>query len=240
MEDCDSTWETDSEPELQEPGGEEGPALEAMGAGGEGCEEGGSGSGTGSDPPAEDEQRQGGPLPAASCRPEDAELREEAVEGDEGERQQEEDEDEDEGDAREGGGREEADAPGMEQVTRDPANFSGGRRVEGRRPSFSRLPSAPWPPAARVSRQTCAEAALCPGMCVSARQGMQRGAAGLGARLGVAVGVSARCMSQSSVWMDSIGFPAPSPPLPFAWCVTQESSVAAAQTQRIFSCHSAS
>uniref|UniRef100_A0A8D2LX59 Opioid growth factor receptor like 1 n=1 Tax=Varanus komodoensis TaxID=61221 RepID=A0A8D2LX59_VARKO len=33
VEDCDSTWETDSEPELQDPGGEEGPLPEEAGGG---------------------------------------------------------------------------------------------------------------------------------------------------------------------------------------------------------------
>ncbi|XP_077163407.1 opioid growth factor receptor-like protein 1 isoform X2 [Paroedura picta] len=83
VEDCDSTWETDSEPELPQPGaGEEGQPLEGLGGGGR------------EEPPTEDEPQQeqqpppppppqGEPLPAASARPEDTEPREgleEAVE----------------------------------------------------------------------------------------------------------------------------------------------------------------
>ncbi|XP_066468529.1 opioid growth factor receptor-like protein 1 isoform X2 [Tiliqua scincoides] len=100
VEDCDSTWETDSEPEPQDPGGgEEGPPAPAMGEGG--------------DPPAagDEQQQPGGQLPAAGSRPEDAELREE---GDEGQQQQEEEEEE-EGDDREGGGRADAGTPSTEQ-----------------------------------------------------------------------------------------------------------------------------
>nr|XP_020641497.1 opioid growth factor receptor-like protein 1 isoform X2 [Pogona vitticeps] len=86
VEDCDSTWETDSEPELQvDPGGEEeeeegegggeGPQLEDAGGGGGGEDDD-------ADTPAEDEQKpREEPLPAATCRPEDAEPREGAAEG---------------------------------------------------------------------------------------------------------------------------------------------------------------
>ncbi|XP_032072484.1 opioid growth factor receptor-like protein 1 [Thamnophis elegans] len=69
VEDCDSTWETDSEPEpeLQDPGGGEGPPLEQAG--------GGSSSNDGDDPAADRQQQQPPPeepLPAAGGRPEAA------------------------------------------------------------------------------------------------------------------------------------------------------------------------
>ncbi|XP_053142770.1 opioid growth factor receptor-like protein 1 isoform X2 [Hemicordylus capensis] len=115
VEDCDSTWETDSEPELQDPGGEEGSPLEARRAGGAGGEEG-DGGGGGDGPPAEDDQQQqqqqGEPLPAASCRPEDGEQRGEAEEEEEDDEVEEDDE---EGNGREEGGREEAEATRTEQ-----------------------------------------------------------------------------------------------------------------------------
>ncbi|XP_039387326.1 opioid growth factor receptor-like protein 1 isoform X1 [Mauremys reevesii] len=61
VEDCDSTWETDSEPELQDPGGDQ-QQQEAVGR-----EE------PAPEPPA--------PLPAASARPEESQQEGEAVEG---------------------------------------------------------------------------------------------------------------------------------------------------------------
>ncbi|XP_060091625.1 opioid growth factor receptor-like protein 1 [Heteronotia binoei] len=99
VEDCDSTWETDSEPELQEQGeGEEGQPLEGLGGGG------------GEEDPAEEEpqqQQQGEPLPAASARPEDTEQREEV----EGAVEEELERREEDGEVcEEGGGREEGEA----------------------------------------------------------------------------------------------------------------------------------
>ncbi|XP_044277540.1 opioid growth factor receptor-like protein 1 isoform X2 [Varanus komodoensis] len=106
VEDCDSTWETDSEPELQDPGGEEGPLPE----------EAGGGEGEGEGDPAEDEQQQEEPLPAASCWPEDAEHREGAAEEDKGGEEKVEKEGEEEGGGdHEGAGHEEAEATGAEQ-----------------------------------------------------------------------------------------------------------------------------
>ncbi|XP_032999122.1 opioid growth factor receptor-like protein 1 isoform X2 [Lacerta agilis] len=117
VEDCDSTWETDSEPELQDSGGEEGTPLEGLGGG-----EGGGGGGD----PAEDEQQQqqqqGEPLPAASCRPEDTEPREgvaeepeeEELEEDEDD-EEEEEEEEEEGEDQEGGRHDGAEAASTEQ-----------------------------------------------------------------------------------------------------------------------------
>ncbi|XP_062981034.1 opioid growth factor receptor-like protein 1 isoform X2 [Elgaria multicarinata webbii] len=106
VEDCDSTWETDSEPELQDPGGGAGPLPEEeVGGGDEGD-------------PAEEEQQPEEPLPAASCRPEDAEHREGATEEkQEGEEKVEEGEEEEGGGGgdREGGGHEEAEATSTEQ-----------------------------------------------------------------------------------------------------------------------------
>lgn len=99
VEDCDSTWETDSEPELQQ---EEGapsspsptpPPLQGMGAACQQQEE--EEEGGGGDPP---EAQQ--PPPGASCRSQDVELREEGEEG-----QLEEEEEEEEG----------TDAPSAEQ-----------------------------------------------------------------------------------------------------------------------------
>ncbi|XP_025028894.1 opioid growth factor receptor-like protein 1 isoform X2 [Python bivittatus] len=110
VEDCDSTWETDSEPELQDPGGEEGPPLEQASGG--------------DDDPAADQhrrrrqqqQQQEEPLPAAGGRPEDAGNREGAV------REEEEEEEEREGeegaaeeDEPEGREQEETEAPSPEQ-----------------------------------------------------------------------------------------------------------------------------
>ncbi|XP_034287850.1 opioid growth factor receptor-like protein 1 isoform X1 [Pantherophis guttatus] len=119
VEDCDSTWETDSEPEpeLQDPGGEEeGPPLERAGGGSDG------------DDPAADRQQQQQqqpeePLPAAGGRPEAAEKREGAAEEEEEEQvvaveKEEEKEggdgvaEEDETEGREQG---ESEAPGPEQ-----------------------------------------------------------------------------------------------------------------------------
>ncbi|XP_015276384.1 PREDICTED: opioid growth factor receptor-like protein 1, partial [Gekko japonicus] len=105
VEDCDSTWETDSEPELQEPrgGGGEGQPLEGLG-----------GTGRTENLAEEEEeeepqqQQQGEPLPAASARPEDTEQREEVEEAVE-----EDLEGEDGGGGEvceEGGGREEGEA----------------------------------------------------------------------------------------------------------------------------------
>lgn len=130
VEDCDSTWETDSEPEpeLQDPGGEEeGPPLEQAGGGSDG------------DDPAADRQRQQPqqpeePLPAAGGRPEAAEKREGAAEEEEEEQvaaveKEAEKEggdgvaEEDETEGREQG---ETEAPGPEQVTRDPLQTSAG------------------------------------------------------------------------------------------------------------------
>ncbi|XP_053237218.1 opioid growth factor receptor-like protein 1 isoform X2 [Podarcis raffonei] len=112
VEDCDSTWETDSEPELQDSGGEEGTPLEGLGGG----EEGGGGGGG---DPAEDEQQQqqGEPLPAASCRPEDTEPREGLAEEPEEEELEEDegDEEEEEGEDQEGGRHDEAEAASTEQ-----------------------------------------------------------------------------------------------------------------------------
>lgn len=127
VEDCDSTWETDSEPELQDPGGEEeeGPPLEQAGGGSDG------------DDPAADRQQQQPeePLPAAGGRPEAAEKREGAAEEEEEEEQvvAVEKEEEKEGgdgvaeeDATEGREQGESEAPGPEQVTRDPLQTSAG------------------------------------------------------------------------------------------------------------------
>lgn len=134
VEDCDSTWETDSEPEpeLQDPGGEEeGPPLEQAGGGSD------------SDDPAADRQRRRQqqqqqqpeePLPAAGGRPEAAEKRERAAEEEEEEQvvavdKEEEKEggdgvaEEDETEGREQG---ESEAPVPEQVTRDPLQTSAG------------------------------------------------------------------------------------------------------------------
>ncbi|XP_054834956.1 opioid growth factor receptor-like protein 1 isoform X2 [Eublepharis macularius] len=110
VEDCDSTWETDSEPELQQPGaagGGEGQALEGPGGGGA------------EDHPAEEEpqqQQQGEPLPAASPRPEDPEPREEAAAEEAAKEELEGEEEEDGEDDEEGGGaREEAEAASSDQ-----------------------------------------------------------------------------------------------------------------------------
>ncbi|XP_026550944.1 opioid growth factor receptor-like protein 1 isoform X2 [Pseudonaja textilis] len=112
VEDCDSTWETDSEPELQDPGGEEGQPLEQAGGGGD-------------DPAADRQQQQQQqseePLPAACSRPEAAEKREGAAEEEEEvvEKEKEEEKEggdgvaeEDEAEGREQG---ETEAPGPEQ-----------------------------------------------------------------------------------------------------------------------------
>ncbi|XP_028578523.2 opioid growth factor receptor-like protein 1 isoform X1 [Podarcis muralis] len=117
VEDCDSTWETDSEPELQDSGGEEGTPLEGLGGGEEG------GGGGGGDPAEDEQQQQGEPLPAASCRPEDAEPREgvaeepeeEELEEDEDDDEEEEEEEEEEGEDQEGGRHDEAEAASTEQ-----------------------------------------------------------------------------------------------------------------------------
>ncbi|XP_061479080.1 opioid growth factor receptor-like protein 1 isoform X2 [Rhineura floridana] len=111
VEDCDSTWETDSEPELQDPGGEEGTPLEGLG---------GRGGGEGGGDPTEDEQQQGEPLPAARCRTEDAEhtegVAEETEEDDlEEDEEEEEEEEAEEGDEHGGAGREETEPPSTEQ-----------------------------------------------------------------------------------------------------------------------------
>ncbi|XP_070595094.1 opioid growth factor receptor-like protein 1 isoform X1 [Erythrolamprus reginae] len=124
VEDCDSTWETDSElepePELQDPGGgEEGPPLEQAGGGGDG-----------NDPAADQQQRQQQPppeepLPAAGGRPEATEKREGAAEEEDKEEQvaeEKKEEEEKEGgdgvaeeDEAEGMERGETEAPGPEQ-----------------------------------------------------------------------------------------------------------------------------
>ncbi|XP_026521002.1 opioid growth factor receptor-like protein 1 isoform X2 [Notechis scutatus] len=110
VEDCDSTWETDSEPELQDPGGEEGQPLEQAGGGGDG-----------DDPAADRQQQQQSeePLPAAGGRPEAAEKREGAAEEEEEVVEKEEEKEggdgvaeEDEAEGREQG---ETEAPGPEQ-----------------------------------------------------------------------------------------------------------------------------
>nr|XP_056712598.1 opioid growth factor receptor-like protein 1 [Euleptes europaea] len=106
VEDCDSTWETDSEP--GEGGG--GQPLEGPGGGGGGQAE---------DPLEEGPQEPGGPRPAPSARPGNPE---EAVENTELEGEEDDDEEEEEGgedddDEEEegGGGREEGEAVNPEQ-----------------------------------------------------------------------------------------------------------------------------
>ncbi|KAK9411356.1 opioid growth factor receptor-like 1 [Crotalus adamanteus] len=120
VEDCDSTWETDSEPELQDTGGEEGPPLEQ------------AGGGEGDDDPAADRQRRRQqqqpppppppeePLPATGGRPEAAENREGAAVEEEKEEVEKEEEkaggdgvaEEDEAEGKKQG---ETEAPGPEQ-----------------------------------------------------------------------------------------------------------------------------
>ncbi|XP_039202638.1 opioid growth factor receptor-like protein 1 isoform X1 [Crotalus tigris] len=119
VEDCDSTWETDSEPELQDTGGEEGPPLEQ------------AGGGEGDDDPAADRQRRRQqqpppppppeePLSATGGRPEAAENREGAAVEEEKEEVEKEEEkaggdgvaEEDEAEGRKQG---ETEAPGPEQ-----------------------------------------------------------------------------------------------------------------------------
>ncbi|XP_048352150.1 opioid growth factor receptor-like protein 1 isoform X2 [Sphaerodactylus townsendi] len=110
VEDCDSTWETDSEPELQEPEhGDEGPPLEGLGGGGR------------AEDPAEEgpqqqqqqQQQEEDPLPAASARAEDIAHREEAEEAAvEDELEGEDDEGED---CEEGAGRQEGEAISVDQ-----------------------------------------------------------------------------------------------------------------------------
>uniref|UniRef100_A0A8D0CAB3 Opioid growth factor receptor like 1 n=1 Tax=Salvator merianae TaxID=96440 RepID=A0A8D0CAB3_SALMN len=121
VEDCDSTWETDSEPELQELAGEEGQPLEGLGGEGGGRgEEGGGGADGGADygDSAEPRKQQGEPLPAANCPPEDVEPGEAAAEENEKEEEEEEEEEVEEGvegARQEGGGQEEAEAASPEQ-----------------------------------------------------------------------------------------------------------------------------
>ncbi|XP_058032413.1 opioid growth factor receptor-like protein 1 isoform X1 [Ahaetulla prasina] len=116
VEDCDSTWETDSEPEpeVQDPGGgeEEGPPLEQAGGGGDG------------DDPVADRQRQRQrqqqqppeePLPAAGSRPEAAEKREGAAEEEEEEEQMVAVEKEAEKEGGDGGAEEDDETEGREQ-----------------------------------------------------------------------------------------------------------------------------
>lgn len=142
MEDCDSTWETDSEPELQDPGGEEGPPLEQ------------AGGGEGDDDPAADRQRrqqqpppppEEEPLPATGGRPEAAENREGAAVEEEKEEVEKEKAggdgvaEEDEAEGREQG---ETEAPGPEQVTQDPCKLLP--RVGGRRGALELFLVASW------------------------------------------------------------------------------------------------
>ncbi|KAJ7341630.1 hypothetical protein JRQ81_005961 [Phrynocephalus forsythii] len=126
VEDCDSTWETDSEPELQvDPGGdEEGPPPEeASGGGGreEDDEEAAAAADATTATPAEEQQPKPREelQPAATCRPEDAEPREGATAEEEEEEEEEaedelmaeeEEEEEEEEEGPEGAGAEEAEA----------------------------------------------------------------------------------------------------------------------------------
>ncbi|KAL7987960.1 hypothetical protein Chor_006879 [Crotalus horridus] len=132
VEDCDSTWETDSEPELQDTGGEEGPPLEQ------------AGGGEGDDDPAADRQRRRQqqpppppeePLPATGGRPEAAENREGAAVEEEKEEVEKEEEkaggdgvaEEDEAEGRKQG---ETEAPGPEQICSEASpNLQNRERV---------------------------------------------------------------------------------------------------------------